>query len=134
MPRDKNPVWECFACTEEAYTDGIAGQKTRTHCKCNFCGDTFVFRNVEQLQIHIACPTEGAGRLSGCRAIKGQAPAVQQKYAGIVSEREVARVKKQKETDFKRTVASAEELVKRKAADGVQRDIASAFNSTKVRY
>ena len=126
-------MWECFACTEENYTDGDES-KTRIKCECNFCGDVFVFRNVEQLQIHIACPTEGVGRQSGCREVKGKALAVQQKYAGMAADREAERVKKKKESDLKHTIAEAEAQAKRKAATGAQRDIASSFSSTKVRY
>jgi len=90
----------------------------------------FAFRNVEQLEVHLACPTEGAGKLHTCREVKTKAPVVQLKYAAIVAEREVARTKKQKEANIRSMTAEAKADLKRKACSGgggAQRSVAASF-------
>jgi hypothetical protein len=46
-----------------------------------------VFRNVDQLFNHLASPSEGLGKSSGCAHEKSAAPAVQAKYAAEISSR-----------------------------------------------
>jgi hypothetical protein len=46
-----------------------------------------VFRNVDRLFNHLASPSEGLGKSSGCAHVKGAAPAVQIKYAAEISSR-----------------------------------------------
>jgi hypothetical protein len=40
-----------------------------------------VFRNVDQLFNHLASPSKGLGKSSGCAHVKSAAPAVQIKHA-----------------------------------------------------
>jgi hypothetical protein len=46
-----------------------------------------VFRNVDQLFNHLASPSEGLGKSSGCAHVKRAAPAVQAKYAAEIASR-----------------------------------------------
>jgi hypothetical protein len=46
-----------------------------------------VFRNVYKLFNHLASPSEGLGKSSGCAHVKSAAPAVQIKYAAEVVSR-----------------------------------------------
>ena len=82
MPRTRGPVWAHFTEIEEKYQDEFTGQtKTRIKCKCEFECAPFVFRNVDRLFNHLASPSDGLGKSSGCAHVKSAAPAVQTKYA-----------------------------------------------------
>jgi hypothetical protein len=93
---------EYFECIEEEYSTPMVVMRRRrapstgassggcTVIRCSCSGD------VEQLQTHIASPSEGPGRLSGCREVKGKALAVQHKLAGMVADQGAEQVKKQK--------------------------------------
>jgi hypothetical protein len=45
-------------------------------CKCEFGCAPFVFRNVDRLFNHLASPSEGLGKSSGCAHVKSAARAV----------------------------------------------------------
>jgi hypothetical protein len=97
MPRTRDPVWAHFTETEEQYQGELTGQtKTRIKCKCEFGCAPFVFRNVDQLFSHLASPSEGLGKSSGCAHVKSAAPAVQIKYAAEIVSRAAAKTAKKK--------------------------------------
>ena len=67
MPLTRDPMWAHFTEIEEQYRDEFTGQtKTRIKCKCEF-------------GCHLASPSEGLGKSSGCAHVKSTAPAVQTK-------------------------------------------------------
>jgi hypothetical protein len=77
MPRSSDPVWAHFTEIEGQYQFELTGQtKTRIKCKCEFVCAPFVFRNVDQLFNHLASPSEGLSKSSGCAHVKSAAPAV----------------------------------------------------------
>ena len=97
MPRTRDPVWAHFTEAEEQYQDELTGQiKTRIKCKCEFGCAPFVLRNVDQLMNHLASPSEGLGKSSGCAHVKSAAPAVQIKYAAEIASRAAAKAAKKK--------------------------------------
>ena len=116
--------------------------KKRTNVTCLFCASGFVFRNVEQLQTHLACPTTGLGRQSGCSAVKGTAPAIQVKYATVLADKETAKAEKKKRDEHTAGIdkAAADQLRKDKiqklsggsGGGGQQRNIQSSFAAATV--
>lgn len=112
--------------------------KKRTVVTCLFCSKSFIFRNVQQLALHLACPSEGIGKSSGCPTVKSIAPAVQVKYAAEVAAKEAETTKK-KSTEKQRMAIEAaerdEERKKRKVSEGgsgTQRSISSSLASSQV--
>ena len=114
--------------------------KKRTNVTCLFCTIGFVFHNVEQLQTHLACPTTGLGRQSGCSAVKGTAPAIQVKYATVLADRETVKAEKKKRDEHTAGIdkAAADQLRKEKiqklsgGGGCQQRDIQSSFAAATV--
>ena len=58
----KDGVHEHFIERTESYDEG---KKARIFKKCKFCGWERVFRNLEQLVLHLSSPTSGSGGGSG---------------------------------------------------------------------
>jgi hypothetical protein len=59
----------------------ITARCTRIKFKCEFGCAPFAFRNVDRLFNHLASPSEGLGKSSGCAHVKSAAPAVRIKHA-----------------------------------------------------
>ena len=59
MPKlGKDSAWDFFDERLETYTGGAQKEKSRSFCRCTFCGQEWVFRNLYQLQLHLANPIE----------------------------------------------------------------------------
>jgi len=88
MPKlGKDSAWDFFDERLETYTGGAQKEKSRSFCRCTFCGQEWVFRNLYQLQLHLANPIEGPGCMSGCKSIEEKAPAVRLKFSKICAEK-----------------------------------------------
>jgi hypothetical protein len=61
--------------------------KTRTKALCAFGCPAFVYRNVGQLNNHLAALLDGLGKSSGCKYVPSAAPGVQAKYAAELASR-----------------------------------------------
>lgn len=135
----KDQVWSYFERADEKYQDDDGENKARVKCTCRFCHVCFVFRNVEQLQQHLACPDEGIGKHSGCAKIKEASPAVRNKYASILADRQAAKDKKSADEVMRVAIEAAEKELKRKqsgsnsSALSSQRSITSSLSAAKVR-
>jgi hypothetical protein len=92
-------VWARLANFEE----GIE-TKTRTKVFCAFGWPAFVYRNVEQLNNHLAAPLEGLGKGSGCKYVTSAAPDVQAKYAAALASRAAGKAMKKKTEEHRSAI------------------------------
>ena len=89
MPRTANGVHEFFHETTEHYTvekSGVVSQNSRRRVQClnKECPFNPVYRNVLQLQTHLAAPTSGPGSETRCRFVS---PEVSECYQGVLAEK-----------------------------------------------
>jgi hypothetical protein len=88
MPPKKDPAWAHFTKFEGVHKETPTSEtKTRTKALCAFGSKPFVYRNVEQLNNHLAAPLEGLGKSSGCKDVTSAALGVQAKYAAKLASR-----------------------------------------------
>ena len=90
----KSDVWSHYDKADEKYQDDTGEAKSRVMCTCRFCYKCFVFRNAEQLQLHLACPEEGVGKQSGCTKVRAISLAIRRKYATALSDLKAEKEKK----------------------------------------
>jgi hypothetical protein len=105
MSPKKDPLWAHFTKFEdEGYKETPTGEtKTRTKALCPFGCPAFVYRNVEQLNSHLAAPLEGLGKSSACKYVTSAG--VQANYAAELTSRAAGKAMKKKKTEEHRSAA-----------------------------
>jgi hypothetical protein len=63
-----------------------------------------VYRNVEQLNSHLAAPLEGLGKSSGFKYVTSAATGVQAKYAAELASRAAGKAMKKKTEEHRSTI------------------------------
>ena len=97
MPPKKGLVWARFTKFEEEYTKTLTGEtKTRTKALCAFGCPVFVNRYEEELNNHLAAPSEGLGKSSGYKYVTSAAPDVQAKNTADLVSRAAEKATKKK--------------------------------------
>jgi hypothetical protein len=106
MPPKKDPVWTHFTeFEEEGYKETPTGEtKTRNKAMCAFGCPAFVYRNVEQLNNHLAAPLEGLGKSSCCKYLTSAAPGMQAKYAEELASRAAGKAVKKKTEEHRSAI------------------------------
>jgi hypothetical protein len=105
MPPKKDAAWAHFTKFEAACKNTPTSEtKTRTKALCAFGCKPFVYRNVEQLNNHLAAPLEGLGKSSGCKYVKSAVPDVQAKYAVELASRVAGKAMKKKTEEHRNAI------------------------------
>ena len=99
MVREKDEVHTYFLDQIEVYTDDSDRLHTRTRKTCN-CYKIYsaIYRNAEQLVCHLAAPSSGLGKETGCTKVP---PAVRDHFAKRIADKEASkkRIRSQEETN-----------------------------------
>ena len=130
MGKRLDAVHSHFTTAEEpaAGLQGIRVTKT-----CSFCSKKMVYRNVHQLIMHLACPTDGIGKGSACKGIGSTEGGIA--VRGRYRERVAARAKPAHEKSVKEmrlAQARAAQHDEKRRKVGGQRTIQAAFSSQAV--
>ena len=106
MPPKKDPVWEHFTKLEvEGHKKTPTGEtKTRNNALSAAGCPAFVYRNVEQLNNHLAAPLEGLDKSSGCEYVTSAAPGMQAKYAAELASRAAGKSMKKKTEEHRSAI------------------------------
>jgi hypothetical protein len=105
MPPKKNPLRAQFTKFEGGYKETPTGEtKTRTKALCAFGCPAFVYRNVEQLNNHLAAPLERLGKSSGYKYVTSAALDVQAKNTAELSSRAAGKAMKKKTEEHRSVI------------------------------